>query len=474
MISWLTDTAMLERIDTVKADFANAHVAVYGIGVAGRAMAEFLIRRGARVTLVDGNSVELPVTLAASERVAHKFGSVPADVFDDVDMLAISPGIDPRKPEIMHARKSGVPVVGELELCAPFPGIVGAVTGTNGKSTTTALLGVLASARGARTFAGGNLGTPIGTWVHLRPTQVAALELSSYQLETAYRFAPRAAIVLNVTPDHTERYDDFAGYAAAKAHIVENLSSHDTAVLNADDDAVTKMASRTQGRVFWFSTRGELSEKHPHGAWLEGDTMRAKGNAAVLDGLDLTHDRLFGRHNRENAIAAFLAVVGLELMEQSTRGDFHKAYRAFKGLEHRLELVAEIKGVRYVNDSKATNDDSAAIAVAAMDRPVVLLAGGVDKGGGYARLVEAAANKARLVIAYGEAQPKIAAAFEDYRGLVLEPTMKSAFAYAAENAKPGEVVLLAPACSSFDEFKNYSHRGKTFKEYVQQLQGGVS
>ena len=455
------------RIDSVKADLSKAHVAVYGLGIAGRAMAEFLVRRGAKVTLVDGGTPELPVTLAECTKV---FGSVPADVFDNVDMVAISPGIDPRKPEVTRAVQKGIPVVGELELCAPFPGLVAAVTGTNGKSTTTALLGALASARGARTFAGGNLGTPIGVWVDMRPTQLAALELSSYQLETAYRFAPRVAVVLNVTPDHAERYASIDDYAAAKAQIVAHQTANDVAVLNADDERVAAMADTTKARVYWFSTRRVLT----NGAWLEGDTIRANGELAILDGLDLTHPRLLGRHNRENALAAFCAVVGLGAMQPGTRGDFEKAYRDFKGLEHRLELAGDVNGVRYINDSKATNDDSAAIAVSAMDRPVVLLAGGVDKGGGYARLVEASKTKARIIIAYGAAQPQIAAAFKGDTRLHLEPTMKSAFAYAATHAEAGDVVLLAPACSSFDEFKNYSHRGRTFKEYVQALQGGAS
>ena len=473
MTYWFSDTAMLERIDAAKADLPAMRVGVYGLGISGLAMAEYLMRRGATVVLVDAKTPELPVVLAASDKIIHRFGAVALEVFDDCDLLAISPGIDPRKPEVTRVRDRGVPIVGELELSAPLPGLVAAVTGTNGKSTTTALLGVLASARGARTFAGGNLGSPIANWVDQRPTDLASLELSSYQLETAYRFKPRAAVVLNVTPDHAERYTGLEDYAAAKAHIVENQGPEDSAVLNADDAMVAAMAKKTKARVLWFSTR---ATKLPgqHGAWLEGDRVRAVGDAAVLDGLDLTHPRLFGRHNRENALAAFLAVVGLGIIDEASRPRFESAYQEFKGLEHRLELVAEVHGVRYVNDTKATNDDSAAIAVAAMDRAVVLLAGGVDKGGGYARLVEASQQRVRIVYAYGSAQKPIAEAFAKHPGLRLSATMKTAFAEAAKEAKAGEVVLLAPACSSFDEFTNYAHRGRTFKELVQGLQRGAS
>jgi UDP-N-acetylmuramoylalanine--D-glutamate ligase len=307
-------------------------------------------------------------------------------------------------------------------------------------------------------------------WADMRPTDIAALVLSSYQLETANRFAPRAAIVLNVTPDHAERYAGIHDYANAKAHIVENLSRADSAILNADDAAVAAMAKQTHGRVLWFSTRAG-TVPGPHGAWLAGDTVRATGDAAVLDGLDLSHARLMGRHNRENALSAFLAVVALGIIDAGNRKDFEKAYGEFKGLEHRLELIAEVGGVRYINDTKATNDDAAAIAVGAMDRPTVLLAGGVDKGGGYSRLLEASRDKVRLVIAYGAAQPQIAQAFAKHPGLILEPTMKTAFARAAKEARSGEAVLLAPACSSFDEFKNYAHRGRTFREYVEALKG---
>lgn len=473
MSNWFSDTAMLARIDAAKADLVNRRVGVYGLGISGRAMAEYLMRRGATVVLVDAKTPELPVVLEASDTIVHRFGPVAVDAFDDCDLLAISPGIDPRKAEVRRARDLGVPIVGELELCAPLPGLVAAVTGTNGKSTTTALLGVLASARGARTFAGGNLGSPIANWVDQRPTDLASLELSSYQLETAYRFKPRVSVVLNVTPDHAERYATIGDYADAKAHILENQGPEDSAVLNADDATVAAMAKKTKARLLWFSTRAAKLPGH-HGAWLEGDIVRGVGAAAVLDGLDLTHARLFGRHNRENALAAFLAVVGLGIVDTTSRPLFERAYREFKGLEHRLELVGEVGGVRYVNDTKATNDDSAAIAVEAMDRPVVLLAGGVDKGGGYARLVEASKQRVRVVYAYGAAQKPIAEAFREHPGLRLATTMRAAFAEAAREAKAGEVVLLAPACSSFDEFTNYAHRGRTFKELVSSLGRGAS
>ena len=326
-------------------------------------------------------------------------------------------------------------------------------------------------AAGSRAFVGGNLGNPVAGWIDGgERVEVAVLELSSFQLETAYRFAAQVGVMLNITPDHFNRYPDVEAYARTKQRLLERLPQDGVAVLNWDDPRVREMASVVRGRVLWLSTAA--ASVPGDGATLDGDLLVPHGGLAPLGKLSLAHPRLFGRHNRENALAALLALAGLGLLTRESARLVMRGYLEFRGLEHRLELAGDVGGVRYINDSKATNDDAAAVALEAMDRSVVLLAGGRDKGAGYERLVETAAGRVRLVIAFGEAGPLIADAFAEHPGLVRAPNMVAAFAEARARALPGEVVLLAPACSSFDEFTDYKHRGREFKRLVAELAEG--
>jgi UDP-N-acetylmuramoylalanine--D-glutamate ligase len=321
---------------------------------------------------------------------------------------------------------------------------------------------------GQRAFVGGNLGDPIAGWILSgEPADVAVVELSSFQLETAYRFRADVGVMLNITPDHFDRYPDVEAYAHTKERLLENMDASGVAVLNADDPRVVEMAKRVRGRVLWFSTAKR--DLPGDGAWLDGNALVPVGALAALGRFDLTHPRLFGRHNRENALAALLAIHGLGLWRADTATSIRKGYLEFPGLEHRLELVADVRGVRYINDSKATNDDAAAVALEAMDRSVLLLAGGRDKGAGYKRLVKTAAGKVRAVLTFGEAEPIIAEAFSAHPGRVRCKGMRDAFDQAVAMARPGEVVLLAPACSSYDEFTSYKHRGTEFKRWVTEL-----
>jgi UDP-N-acetylmuramoylalanine--D-glutamate ligase len=369
---------------------------------------------------------------------------------------------------VAAVRERGIPIFGELELCGTLPAKVVAITGTNGKSTTTALLGALVRGVGKRAFVGGNLGDPVIGWIDRGdPVDVAVLELSSFQLETAYRFKADVNIILNVTPDHTDRYDDHEHYARTKERLA--AQARRAVVLSHDDLRVRAMAEHASAPVWWFSTK---SDRIPNdGAALCDERLVSFGAARGLGELDLTHPRLFGRHNRENALAAFLAAWALDL--GATPQALRAAYLGFTGLAHRLELAGEVAGVRYINDSKATNDDSAATALAAMQGPVHLLLGGRDKGGGYEQVKRAAKQtpglRVKSVLAFGEAGKIIVSALEPDLPVTLCPTIREAFLRASHAAVAGDTVLLSPACSSFDEFKNYEERGRVFKEWVAAL-----
>lgn len=463
-------TQMLARLDALRANPTGRTVGVLGLGVAGRAMALHLVRRGARVIGADRRADLRDAELLAAG-IELRLGAIDESTFADVEALVITPGADPRQPAVQAVWARGVAVLGELELVGKLPAKVVGITGTNGKSTTTALIGELARGLGWRSFVGGNFGEPVVSWVDRgEAADVLVLELSSYQLETAYRFCADVAVVLNVTPDHLDRYESVSSYARAKARLLANMDARGIAVLNDDDPYVRDMAGVTHAQCWWLSTKARPQREHA--AWLDGTTLRACGAASALDGFDLRHPRLLGRHNRENAIAALMATLGLAGSQSLSTVQLRAAYVGFGGLAHRLEIVADVGGVLYVNDSKATNDDAAAVALGAMDRPTLLLVGGRDKGGGYARLATLAAHHARLVIAYGEARPQIVRAFASHPGLRQADGFDAALSLATHEARSGEAVLLAPACSSFDEFTNYVERGERFRAQVRQLERG--
>ena len=456
-------------------------VGVMGLGVAGRAMARALAAHGAVLTLVDHNPAlgpELTKAFAGARVVA---GQVPADVFAGCAMVALSPGVPPSDGAIVAAAAGGKPVFGDVELLAllrPRPKTL-AITGTNGKSTTTSLAGALAQSLGLEAFVGGNLGDPIGDWVAQGASAPAwgILELSSYQIDGLRQFQPDVAVVLNVTPDHLARYGTMAAYAASKGRLVEALPAHGTAVLNAEDPATRAMAERCAGRVLWLSTQPALPQKLPGGApqglvVQKGVAVPVGAVAEVLAPMPLGHDTLLGRHNQQNTLAALLALsafVPFAPHEQArTTAALRAAYGAYRGLPHRLAYVAEVEGVRYLDDSKATNDASAATAVRAMGAPYVLLVGGPDKGGGYAELIAALrAVPPKAIVAFGAAQNILAEALaQSCPALFVAPDLAGACAQAKALSAPGDTVLLSPACTSFDAFKDYRHRGEVFAAWV--------
>jgi UDP-N-acetylmuramoylalanine--D-glutamate ligase len=425
---------------------------------------------------VDGRLDILPLSEAELRAlpITLRLGPIPADIFAGCAGVAISPGVSPKHPAVAHAVAAGIPVFGELELQVPLPVPCIAISGTNGKSTTTALTGTLVQGLGRQAFIGGNLGDPIAGWLDAGAAcDVAVLELSSYQLDCAYRFAPEVAVLLNVTPDHLERYGTFAAYVASKTRLVAAVPPHGRVILNYDDPEVRAMAAVARAPIWWFSTQLSALPAGLDGAVLAADAWMPQGGLAHQPSFSLQHPRLLGDHNRQNALAAVLAAKAFD--PKATGTQLQVAYNAFAGLEHRLELAGEVAQVQYINDSKATNDASAATAVQAMDRPVVLLVGGFDKGGGYARLRQACSQRPmRHVVAFGAAAQVIAAALADLPVAIscvsgLEPALERARAL----AQPGDVVLMAPACSSFDAFADYRQRGRAFKDWVRRQKGSA-
>ncbi len=441
-------------------NLAGQRVMVIGLGVSGRAAARLAAAHGARLTMADARA-DLPREgLPAGEL---RLGPEDPAWLDGVQLAIASPGVPPSSPLMRAARAARIPLIGELEFGARFISApIAAVTGSNGKSTVTVMLGGILRAAGRRVFVGGNLGTPIAEAADGN-FDAAVIEASSYQLELIESFRPRVAVHLNLTEDHLDRYRDLAEYGRAKARIFEFQEAADCAVLNRDDAHVWRLNESVRARVFSF---GHERPAPPSAAaiWPErgGLAWRYRGAEGRID---LARFRSGGRHNLANAMAA--AAAGLAMGADAAA--IEAALAAFRGLAHRLEFVAEKRGVRYVDDSKGTNVGAAVEALNAVGAPVILIAGGVDKGGDYAPLKAALGERARLAILIGAAREKLRAALAGAVAIELAPALGEAVRIAAERARPGDTVLLSPACSSFDQFKDYAERGRIFQELVRAL-----
>ena len=453
-------------------DLSGKKVLVVGLGRSGQAVVRVCAEQGAHVTVTDRRSAEALESARAQlpPGVIEELGGHRAETFLAADLIVLSPGV-PELPELVLARKAGVKITGELELGSWFSqGTLVAITGTNGKSTTTTLCGAILKAGGAPTFVGGNLGEPLCEAVGTRagePGGMLVIEVSSFQLDTVEAFHPRVAVLLNVTPDHLDRYDSFEAYAASKARIFGAQGPSDFAVLNADDPLVMKCAEGIAAQKVTFSTAHALDR----GGWVEGDTLCLRLPGGDREHYPLHTPALVGRHNRENALAALLAarLVG------ATPSEARRALLEFRALSHRMELVADAKGVAYYDDSKGTNVGAVTAALSGFPRPVVLIAGGKDKGGDYAPLAKAFAKVGRAAVLIGEAAPLIEAAFAKEmppEQLVRAQTLAEAVTKAAALAQSGDAVVLSPACSSFDMFRDYAHRAEVFRLAVRAVVGG--
>ena len=435
---------------------------VLGFQRTGQAVARTLAARGVGVRAADRRgAAELGIAADAWTGVELRLGEEGLDLLSGVDLVVPSPGIARDVPLLATALRRGIPVRSEIEVAAGLLRCpVVAITGTNGKSTTTSLAGLALVRTGRRTFVGGNLGTPLITAVGT-DAEVAVAEVSSFQLEWVERFRPRIGCLLNVTPDHLDRHGSFEGYVAAKARLFARQEADDFAVLNRDDPATRDLAGCLAAQVVSFGMA-----PGPNGAFGVDGGIALRLPAGGEERYDLVRTRLVGRHNLENLLAA----VTVARLAGATPQGVQQAIDELEPLPHRMTRVAIRGGVEWFDDSKATNVGAAVRSLESCGGPVVLLAGGVDKGGSYVPLAAAAAGRVRLALVFGAARDAIAAALAA-RGVPVEPvpSLEAAAQAAAVHARPGDVVLLAPACSSFDMFTDYAARGRAFRAAIEAL-----
>ncbi len=441
-------------------------VLVVGLGRSGVASALFLQSRGARVTVSDAKSQDqlreqIPTLLDAG--IAVETGAHGERTFRNQDLIVVSPGVPVDAEPLVQARALGQPVIGEIELASQFfPGPIVAITGSNGKTTTTTLVGEIIAASGFKTLVGGNIGTAaISLAEQATADTTIVLEVSSFQLETIRTFRPKVAVVLNITPDHLDRHGTFAAYVDAKARIFENQQGEDFAVLNADDAMCVELANRTRAQVFWFSREREVES----GAFVRDGQVVFQRNGSAKVVLAVSEIPLKGSHNLENVLAAVCAGALMGCAPEKIRS----AIVNFKAVEHRLEYVATIGGVEYYNDSKATNVDATMKALQSFPANIHLILGGKDKGSDYTVLNNLLRERVKSVYTIGAAAEKIHSHIKGTTQIVSSGTIESAVKQASSTAQPGDVVLLAPACASFDQFQSYEHRGRVFKDLIGQL-----
>jgi UDP-N-acetylmuramoylalanine--D-glutamate ligase len=450
-------------------ELKNKRVLVVGLARTGVATALFCAARGAIVTATESRAeaeIGASVTQLRDAGVTLELGGHHETTFSQQDFIVPSPGVPADFPMLLQAKAKGVPVWSEVELAYRFlQGTLVGITGSNGKTTTTTLVDHILKAASFPTILAGNIGTPLISHVaDTKKNTITVVELSSFQLELIETFRPDISLFLNLTPDHLDRHRSMQAYAAAKGRIFENQTTEDAAILNADDPAVTPLAPAGP-HVYWFSRKQRVAE----GAYLHGDEVVFRREGTEEKILTRGEIPLVGAHNLENVFAAVIAtrLAGAN-PQQIARG-----VRSFAGVEHRLEFVAEIKGVRYYNDSKATNVDATLKALEAFPGHILIILGGKDKDSDYTVLQRPLRDKAILALLIGAAAEKIEKQIKGSVGIDRAGTLEYAVETASHVAHPGDVVLLAPACASFDQFENYEHRGRVFKDLVRQLQANA-
>jgi UDP-N-acetylmuramoylalanine--D-glutamate ligase len=445
-------------------------VLVVGLGKSGLAAALFLRRRGAHVTVSDVRSAEalakdIPALL--EEGIMVETGGHGLLTFRRQDLIVVSPGVPLNTPELAQVKSFGLPVIGELELAARFlKGKTLAITGSNGKTTTTALVGEILEKAGMPTLVGGNIGVPVVALIDQSTDETwSVLEVSSFQLESTERFHPVIAVILNITPDHLDRHGSFENYALAKERIFAAQHENDFVILNADNARAAQAAARSVARVYFFSIEHSVLQ----GAWVEDGYLVYRGgkDQPIEKIMPLSGIPLKGSHNVENVLAAVCA----SRLAGATAEQIRSGVEGFQAVEHRLEFVAKINGVDFYNDSKATNVDATAKAVAAFSAGIHLIMGGKDKNSDYTQLSQLLRANVRGIYTIGSAAAKIENELRGVVPILSCETLDNAVSAAASAARPGEVVLLAPACSSFDQFEDYEQRGKVFKELVNERRG---
>ncbi|HEU5342204.1 UDP-N-acetylmuramoyl-L-alanine--D-glutamate ligase [Edaphobacter sp.] len=449
-------------------DLKNKRVLVVGLGKSGISAAMFLRKLGARVTVSDTRSAtalakEIPTLLDAGIMV--EAGGHGLLTFRRQDLIVVSPGVPMDTPEVKQSLEYGMKVIGELELASRFlKGRVVAITGSNGKTTTTTLVGKIFSDAGVQTQVGGNIGLPVIDLIEKStPETTNVLEVSSFQLETIEEFHPHIAVVLNITPDHLDRHGSFEAYAAAKTRITERQGPEDFLVLNAEDKPTQMVAAKSKAQIYWFSPRRPIKQ----GAFVHGESIVfiPREGAKPEPVMPVAEIHLKGAHNVENVLAAVCTARLAGIPAEKIRA----SVASFKAVEHRLEFVRTVNGVEFYNDSKATNVDAAMKALASFPKGIHLILGGKDKDSDYTLMADLLRERVKTVYTIGSAAEKIERHLQGVVKMVAAGTLQAAVAEAAKTATPGEVVLLSPACSSFDQFDNYEHRGRMFRQFVNEL-----
>ena len=447
-------------------ELKNKRVLVVGVARTGTATALFCAARGAVVTATDSRGEAEIGDAAATLREAGvelELGGHDKNIFVQQDLIIPSPGVPADSPLLQAAHANGIPIWSEIELAYRFrKGKLVGITGSNGKTTTTSLVEHILRSASFPTILAGNIGTPLISCVErMTYDTVTVVELSSFQLELIQEFRTDISVFLNLTPDHLDRHHTLELYSKAKARIFENQREEDFAILNADDPATTPLAP-TRPHVYWFSRKQRAAQ----GAFVRGDDIVFRNDGKEEIVLRRNEVPLPGAHNLENVLAAITAT---RIAGASAKA-VAEGVRSFTGVEHRLEFVREINGVRYYNDSKATNVDATLKALDSFPGRILVILGGKDKGSDYAPLQTPLREKAILALLIGAAADKIANQIDGSVAIESAGTLDRAVEIASQTARPGDVVLLAPACASFDQFENYEHRGRVFKALVHELQ----
>lgn len=444
-------------------------VLVFGSGKSGIGASDLLAKVGAFPVIYDGNAE------TDKDAVVHKTdgtysvtvyaGELPKEVQDSLDLVVLSPGVPTDLPLVKSFYEQGLPVWGEVELAYRVGnGEVLAITGTNGKTTTTALLGKIMQDARESVFVVGNIGTPYTSKaLEMKPNSVTVAEISSFQLETIDEFAPKVSAILNITEDHLNRHHTMEEYIRVKELITENQGTEDVCVLNYEDEVLREFGKHLTPRVVYFSSGRKLDE----GIHLDGNKIILKDGEKEIEVVKTEDLKLLGKHNFENVMAA----VAMAYYDGVSLDSIRKSICEFTAVAHRIEYVTEKKGVVYYNDSKGTNPDAAIKGIQAMNRPTLLIGGGYDKQSGYDEWIEAFDGKVRYLVLIGQTKEKIKEAAEKhgFHDIILCEDLKEAVKVCEEKAQPGDAVLLSPACASWGQFDNYEQRGDMFKEYVRNL-----
>lgn len=451
-------------------ELKNKKILVLGSGVSGIGASELLDKAKAEITIWDGNKnltgEDVKKKLPEGVTAEVVIGELGEEVLTRTELVVLSPGIAIDAPIVKQIRAAGIPIWGEIELAYRMgKGRIAAITGTNGKTTTTALTGEIFKNYYKETYVVGNIGIPYTreAW-KMTEEAVTVAEISSFQLESIDAFHPNVSACLNITPDHLNRHYTMENYTAVKMSITRNQTSSDVCVLNYEDERLRVYEGKIMPAIYWFSSRQKVEK----GVWYDGETMILSMNGCDTPIIRADEMQLVGLHNVENVMAAIAIACAMQVPLDIIK----KTIREFKAVEHRIEYTATRKGVIYYNDSKGTNTDASIKAIEAMTKPTILIAGGYDKGSGYDDWFDAFGGKIKKLVLLGQTKEKIAAAADahGYQNYVMTESLEEAVSVCARSAVPGDVVLLSPACASWGMFKNYEERGRLFKELVHKLE----